>query len=408
MLAFDSYRLETCREKDCNGFLHVALCNITKEQVVPYYGREIPNYKELGFLPDEIYYGYRPADELKKGAETFNNLPLLDKHIEDGAEKEDAKKHRVGSLGDKVKFNAPYLQNSLIVYDQKAIDKIEDGTQKELSCAYRYEPIKQSGEFGGQRYDFVMTNIRGNHVALVEEGRAGSDVVVADENTIKNGEKAMAEEIKKAPEVEVKNEEAEKKPLTADAEIDKRKAIDEIGGMLKGKVDDELWRTIIGKIEELSYNDSEDGTNDEEPKDEDKEEDDLKSKFFDLKDKKAEDKCAKDEDEEDAKKEEDFKAAMDSAVVSAKAQVRDHFKKMADAVNEVKGIVNIPDMFAFDSADDIYKKALEVSGIDCKGCSDYRGMVRVLRARNTGVAMDSKPAKLDGNYSGLANIKKGF
>ena len=33
MLAFDSYRLETCREKDCNGFLHVALCNITKEQV---------------------------------------------------------------------------------------------------------------------------------------------------------------------------------------------------------------------------------------------------------------------------------------------------------------------------------------------------------------------------------------
>ena len=402
MLAFDSYRLETCREKDCNGFLHVALCNITKEQVVPYYGREIPNYKELGFLPDEIYYGYRPADELKKGAETFNNLPLLDKHIEDGAEKEDAKKHRVGSLGDKVKFNAPYLQNSLIVYDQKAIDKIEDGTQKELSCAYRYDPIKQSGEFGGQRYDFVMTNIRGNHVALVEEGRAGSDVVVADENTIKNGEKAMAEEIKKAPEVE--NEEAEKKPLTADAEIDKRKAIDEIGGMLKGKVDDELWRTIIGKIEELSYNNSEDGANDEEPKDEE----DKKVEFTEMQPKEGEDKCAKDEDEEDAKKEEDFKAAMDSAVVSAKAQVRDHFKKMADAVNEVKGIVNIPDMFAFDSADDIYKKALEVSGIDCKGCSDYRGMVRVLRVRNTGVAMDSKPAKLDGNYSGLANIKKGF
>ena len=404
MLAFDSYRLETCREKDCNGFLHVALCNITKEQVVPYYGREIPNYKELGFLPDEIYYGYRPADELKKGAETFNNLPLLDKHIEDGAEKEDAKKHRVGSLVDKVKFNAPYLQNSLIVYDQKAIDKVEDGTQKELSCAYRYDPIKQSGEFGGQRYDFVMTNIRGNHVALVEEGRAGSDVVVADENTIKNGEKAMAEEIKKAPEVEVKNEEAEKKPLTADAEIDKRKAIDEIGGMLKGKVDDELWRTIIGKIEELSYNNSEDDANDEESKDEE----DKKVEFTEMQPKEGEDKCAKDEDEEDAKKEEDFKAAMDSAVVSAKAQVRDHFKKMADAVNEVKGIVNIPDMFAFDSADDIYKKALEVSGIDCKGCSDYRGMVRVLRVRNTGVAMDSKPAKLDGNYSGLANIKKGF
>ena len=28
-----------------------------------------------------------------------------------------------------------------------------------------------------------MTNIRGNHVALVEAGRAGSDVVVADSDT---------------------------------------------------------------------------------------------------------------------------------------------------------------------------------------------------------------------------------
>ena len=408
MLAFDSYRLETCREKDCNGFLHVALCNITKEQVAPYYGREIPNYKDLGFLPDEIYYGYRPADELKKGAETFNNLPLLDKHIEDGAEKEEAKKHRVGSLGDKVKFNAPYLQNSLIVYDQKAIDKVEDGSQKELSCAYRYDPIKQSGEFGGQRYDFVMSNIRGNHVALVEEGRAGSDVVVADENTTKNGEKQMADENKEASEVDVKDKESTKKPVTADAEIDKRKAIDEIGGMLKGKVDDELWRTIIDKIEELSYNDSEDGANDKEPKDEDKEDDDLKSKFFDLKDKKAKDKCAKDEkDDEDKNK--DIQTAMDSAIADAKTQVRNHFKKMADAVNEVKGLVNIPDMFAFDSAEDIYKKALEVSGIDCKGCTDFRGMVRVLNSKKAcGIAMDSKPAKLEGNYSGLANIKKGF
>lgn len=30
--------------------------------------------------------------------------------------------------------------------------------------------------------------------------------------------------------------------------VDKRKLIDEIGGILKGKVDEELWRTIIEKI----------------------------------------------------------------------------------------------------------------------------------------------------------------
>ena len=41
--------------------------------------------------------------------------------------------------------------------------------------------------------------------------------------------------------------------------VDKRKLIDEVGGILKGKVDDEIIRTIIGKLEKLSYDESEDG-----------------------------------------------------------------------------------------------------------------------------------------------------
>lgn len=43
---------------------------------------------------------------------------------------------------------------------------------------------------------------------------------------------------------------------------DKRKLIDEIGGILKGKVDEEIIRTIIGKAEKLAYEKSEDGTAD--------------------------------------------------------------------------------------------------------------------------------------------------
>lgn len=39
---------------------------------------------------------------------------------------------------------------------------------------------------------------------------------------------------------------------------DKRKLIDEVGGILKGKVDDEIIRTIIGKLEKIAYEPSED------------------------------------------------------------------------------------------------------------------------------------------------------
>lgn len=67
---------------------------------------------------------------------------------------------------------------------------------------------------------------------------------------------------------------------------DKRKLIDEVGGILKGKVDEEIWRTIIGKLEKLSYEKSEAGTADnkakndgEEPeKEEPKKDDDDKAK----------------------------------------------------------------------------------------------------------------------------------
>lgn len=179
MIVYDKNIFGSNRSKDANGYLRVDSCNITRTQVAPYLGKEIPNYKEFGLEPEKIYYVLRPEEEIKKAVDTFNNLPLTRKHIEvdvDNVPKEDI----VGSLGDSAEFDAPFLKNSLIVYDKKYIDRIENGKQKELSCGYRYTPIRESGEFEGQHYDFVMTDIVGNHVALVKEGRAGHQVMVSD------------------------------------------------------------------------------------------------------------------------------------------------------------------------------------------------------------------------------------
>ena len=168
------------RTKDENGFLRVASSHISKETVNPYYGREIPGWQELGLDPEHIYYGYRAGDELKKAAHTFDGLPLLlGHHVESAADPQ--KEYRVGSSGPDARWNEPYLDNSLFITDEAAIRAVEDGTAKEVSCAYLYDPDFTPGEFNGVPYDFIMRNIRGNHIALVEEGRAGPDVVVADE-----------------------------------------------------------------------------------------------------------------------------------------------------------------------------------------------------------------------------------
>lgn len=175
-LTFDA--APSARSVDENGFLHVASSHITKATVNPYYGREIPGCERLGLDPERIYYGFRDPEELRRSLPTWEGLPLHIEHHPDSADAPE-KLTRVGAVGKAV-WNAPYIDAPLTVWDSEAIDAIEDGSFRELSCAYRYEPDFTPGQYEGVEYDFIMRNIRGNHVALVEEGRAGPDVVVAD------------------------------------------------------------------------------------------------------------------------------------------------------------------------------------------------------------------------------------
>jgi len=178
-IAFDK---QSVRTFDADGRMHVAKTPISKANVCPYLGREIPGFDSLGLDPNKTYRLYRDPAELEKGASTFNNIQLLHKHIKVDAD-EPQKEHIVGSIGSDVRFEAPYLVSSLCVWDSEAIALIEANKLDELSSAYRYVPVMEPGTTPeGEAYDGRMTEIQGNHLALVEVGRAGPDVVVADSN----------------------------------------------------------------------------------------------------------------------------------------------------------------------------------------------------------------------------------
>lgn len=72
------------------------------------------------------------------------------------------------------------------------------------------------------------------------------------------------------------DEEEKDKDKASNEDTDKRKLIDEIGGILKDKVDEELWRTVIGKAEKLAYTKSEAGTADNKAKNNCKNENETK------------------------------------------------------------------------------------------------------------------------------------
>lgn len=257
---------------DNNGFWLIENNPVSKEGVFPYLGKTISATLE----PDKLYNVYRSFDELSKPEtlKSFDGIPFIENHemIGDGFTSADERVPQ-GVLMN-VRPDGRTLVGDLKIFSDALKTSIENG-KKELSLGYRCNYRIQPGEWNGIKYDVIQTDLRGNHIALVDKGRMGSAVRVYDwamdsleiANPIQT-KKQENESMDGNP-----NEPKNNGPAKDEA-VDKRKLIDEIGGMLKDKVSEEEWRTIIGKAEKIAYNGSEASKAD---------------------DKKAQDRCGKDE-----------------------------------------------------------------------------------------------------------------
>lgn len=172
---------ESNRVKDLNGWYEIKENPLTKVGVFPYLGKQIDDSLE----PDQIYQVYRPAEELAD-AETqksFRLLPWIDDHVMLGSPSEGLtpaeKKGIQGVVGEDITFDGEYLKANIKVFSEKLAKQIESG-KKELSIGYRCLYDLTPGVYNGQQYDAIQRSIRGNHLALVDEGRAGPDVSVLD------------------------------------------------------------------------------------------------------------------------------------------------------------------------------------------------------------------------------------
>lgn len=291
---------------DKNDFWFIEKNPITKVGVFPYLGKQISQDCE----PNKIYYVLRPKEELfkKETLDSLKLLPLVDEHTMLGKDFTPAEEKGVeGILGEQVVHDTDTIYTDIKIFSEDMKDKISNG-KKELSLGYFCTYDKQEGVYKGQRYDYVQKNIVGNHLALVDKGRMGSDVRVYDKAIEVNKvfccdslEDIDIEKMAYKKNNEEKEEMKEKEKKVAIDE-DKRKIIDEVGGILKDKVSEEDWKTIMGKLEKVAYNASETSKADDE--DDDKK-DEKKEEKKDEENKSAKDKCGKDEEKE--KKEEEKK-----------------------------------------------------------------------------------------------------
>jgi len=193
---------------DGNGFFEVKRNPISKVGVFPYSGKSIGADDS-----DRIYNVYRPAEELSSDecVSSFKLVPFVDEHAMLGADAMPAEQKGVhGTTGEDVFFEGDVLYSNLKVFSDALANLIEGG-KRELSCGYRCEYEFATGEYNGVEYDAIQRNIRGNHLALVEEGRMGKEVAVLDsmvftfdakEFTLENEETKVEETAKDAEMVE--------------------------------------------------------------------------------------------------------------------------------------------------------------------------------------------------------------
>jgi hypothetical protein len=406
MITFD----KSLRDKDENGFLHVESSHISKASVNPYLGKEIPGWKELGLEPDTVYQVYRPAEELRNAASTFNRLPVLSEHVPIYAEDyaEQCQRYTIGTTGDNATFSEPYLDNGLTIWDKTYIDTVEDGSQREISCAYRYDPKLEVGEFEGKPYTIIMTNLRGNHVAIVKEGRAGSDVVVADSKPNRIN-MSLLTTLKKALGIAMDSKNPQSKAvgkalLAMDAE---------------GIDPEATENTLLDAMKDInSQEEQQEGVGTDSESD---------AGFLDaLKKFIAQYEAGQQQNpmqpagaagDEDPKAEgpdkEEEKPAMDAATIrrDIETSLRAEMRKKANAAAKVHPYVGTIDAMSFDSAADIFRLALDSRGFTTEGKSEeaLESMVDVMLSAKPSheFAQDSRAASagIYDKFPRLKNIK---
>lgn len=425
-LAFDR---ASVRKLDNVGRLQVAVSNISKANVCPYYGREIPGWEELGLEPDKIYQLYRDPEELKKAAETFNNIPILCIHTPDFPG-DPPREYRVGSTHSSASFDGTYLTNGLSIWDNSAIAGIETEEQKELSSSYQYVADMTPGESPeGEAYDGVMRDIVGNHVALVETGRAGPDVVVGDSlplelKYMKLDRKGVA--IRAALGAYLKPrlaQDAAPKELTAILNANKKPmAIAQaVAKLCKPRLaaDMEIEPEELVEIIEASEQTVEPEEEVKVTGDSDGEaiisllreagvsEEVIAKIAASLAPAAAMDED-KDDDKDDKKEKDKVdKPAMDAAIRlaadAATKKAAENFRAVREAEQAVRPLIG--DVVAMDSAEDVYRTALEQAGVDIDGVhpSAFPSLVKMAISQK-----DNKRPVIAQDSASVSDFEKAF
>lgn len=159
-----------------NDGYYVVNARIARTGIQVYSGDEVgkPELSSVRVLrPDEeVFHASALA--------SFAHRPVTVDHPNQRVTAANWRQFAVGNTGDHISKDGGFVRVPLTLMDGAAIDIVKSG-KRELSCGYTCDLKWEAGTTAdGQEYDAIQTNIRGNHLAIVGEGRAGNECRIGD------------------------------------------------------------------------------------------------------------------------------------------------------------------------------------------------------------------------------------
>ena len=135
--------------------------------------------EEIGCTSGKVYKVFRDEKEVfsPETIKSFEGKPLTLTHPDDDVTAKNWKDTAIGHIQN-VRREGDFLVGDAYINDEIAIKIIKEQGIKEVSCGYDSKLIERDGKIW-------QTNIRGNHLAVVAEGRAGKDCKLGDSKRIK-------------------------------------------------------------------------------------------------------------------------------------------------------------------------------------------------------------------------------
>ena len=195
------------RTKD--GFLAVR-ARAARSGVYDYAGIEVDPQNAHGLRDKATVKVYRPGDEVFDRASlgSFIGKPITNDHPATPVTAANWRDHARGTIMGAIR-DGEYVAFDLLLTDKAAIDAVSSG-KRELSNGYatdlKFEPGKAPD---GTAYDAVQTSIQGNHIALVDRGRAGPECRIADRFAVCDANPAAVAELTKEHAMKIKIGDAE-------------------------------------------------------------------------------------------------------------------------------------------------------------------------------------------------------